>query len=245
MKRLALLASLALALPGAATAQSGAGANGAALYSAHCVTCHGIGGRGIQSKQAPLGVHGLGPPLRGVGARAADFYLRTGYMPLRDPHAQPWRGRSPFSEGQIDALVRYVASLGQGPPVPTPHPEHGRVSRGFRLFTEHCAGCHQVLGAGGYVTGARVPSLDRATPTQVAEAVRIGPYLMPRFGPSEISSSELDSLVAYVEWAKHPDDRGGWALGHVGPVPEGLVSWLLAGAALVAACLAIGRRGTA
>jgi ubiquinol-cytochrome c reductase cytochrome c subunit len=250
MKRLALLASLALALPGGATAQSGAGvaANGAALYSAHCVTCHGIGGRGILSEHAPLGVlgvRGLGPSLRGVGARAADFYLRTGYMPLRDPHDQPWRKRSPFSDDQIDALVRYVASLGQGPRVPTPHPERGRVSRGLRLFTEKCAGCHQVVAEGGYVTGARVPSLDRATPTQVAEAVRIGPYLMPRFGTSEISSSELDSIVAYVEWAKHPDDRGGWALGHVGPVPEGLVAWLLAGAALVAVCVAIGRRGTA
>jgi ubiquinol-cytochrome c reductase cytochrome c subunit len=68
---------------------------------------------------------------------------------------------------------------------------------------------------------------------------------MPRFGTDEISNSDLDSLVAYVEWAKHPDDRGGWGIGHIGPVPEGIVSWLLAGAVLVATCLVIGRRGTA
>ena len=28
---------------------------------------------------------GIGPSLRGVGALAADFYLRTGYMPLAAP----------------------------------------------------------------------------------------------------------------------------------------------------------------
>ena len=242
MKRLLALGALALALPAAAGAQSGAG-----LYAEHCATCHGVGGRGVLSQSRTRGVldvRGLGPPLRGVGARAADFYLRAGYMPLRDPHQQPWRKRSPFSEQQIDALVGYVASLGGGPPVPKPHPERGSLARGLRLFTDHCAGCHQIVAEGGYVTGARVPPLDRATPTQVAEAVRIGPYLMPRFGPSQISSADLDSIVAYVEWAKHPDDRGGWALGHVGPVPEGIVAWLLAGAALVGTCLVIGRKGT-
>jgi ubiquinol-cytochrome c reductase cytochrome c subunit len=248
VRKAAVLAALGLVFPGAAAAQVGQGVGartGAALYSAHCVTCHGIGGRGVASpRPGVLGVHGQGPPLRGVGALAADFYLRTGYMPLRDPHAQPWRKRSPFSSAQIDALVRYVASFGHGPSVPTPHPERGNVAAGLTLFTEHCAGCHQVVAEGGYVTGARVPRLDQATPTQIAEAVRVGPYLMPRFSASQLSDRDLDSLIAYVEYTKRPDDRGGWSLGHIGPVPEGLVSWLLAGALLVATCVAIGRRGT-
>jgi ubiquinol-cytochrome c reductase cytochrome c subunit len=236
-------AAVALALPSAVGAENGAG-----LYAEHCATCHGVGGRGVLSpsgRPGVLGLKGQGPSLRHVGARAADFYLRTGYMPLRNPHEQPWRKRSPFSDNQIDALVRYVASLGDGPPIPTPHPDRGSVPRGLRLFTDHCAGCHQVVAAGGYVTGARVPPLNRATPTQVAEAVRIGPYLMPRFGTDEISNRDLDSLIAYVEWAKHPADPGGWSIGHVGPVPEGLVAWLLAGAVLVATCLVIGRRNAA
>jgi ubiquinol-cytochrome c reductase cytochrome c subunit len=229
VKALAAIAFVALALPVSAVAE-----NGASLYSANCVRCHGVGGRGIAS---------MGPSLRNVGARAADFYLRTGYMPLREPGEQPWRKHSPFSDAQIDALVAYVASLGHGPPVPAPHPERGSVARGLELFTHHCAGCHQVVAEGGYVTGARVPSLDRSTPTQIAEAVRVGPYLMPRFGRAQISDRELDSLVAYVEYAKRPDDRGGWGIGHIGPVPEGLVAWLLAGAVLVSTCLVIGRKG--
>jgi len=133
-------------------------------------------------------------------------------------------------------------SLGKGPRIPEPHPERGNLAEGLHLFTDHCAGCHQVVAAGGYVTGAIPPPLASDTPTQIAEAVRIGPYVMPRFSEKAISNRQLDSIVAYVEYAKHPDDRGGWALGRLGPVPEGLVTWLIAAAVLVAVCMVIGRR---
>ena len=83
---------------------------------------------------------------------------------------------------QLRALIGYVASLGHGPPVPRARPGRGSVASGMRLFTEHCAGCHQIAARGGYLTGARrARRSTEATPTQIAEAVRIGPYLMPRF----------------------------------------------------------------
>src|SRR5437867_3643725 len=135
---------------------------GAGLYAANCAKCHGPHGEGYKA-----------PKLEGVGARAADFYLRTGAMPLARVGEQPNRSRVLFSEFELRALIKYVAGLGGGPPVPKPHPERGSVSRGFRLFTDHCAGCHQVAAEGGFVTGARVPPLEDATPTQIAEAVRI------------------------------------------------------------------------
>jgi ubiquinol-cytochrome c reductase cytochrome c subunit len=115
------------------------------------------------------------------------------------------------------------------------------VSEGLKLFTDRCAGCHQVAAAGGYITGGVVPPLDQATAVQVAEAVRIGPYVMPRFSKKQLSDRELDSIVAYVRYAQAPDDRGGLSLGHLGPVPEGLVAWLVAGAALLCVCVVIGR----
>jgi ubiquinol-cytochrome c reductase cytochrome c subunit len=163
-------------------------------------------------------------------------------MPLARPDEPPSRRRVLFSDAQLDALIRYVATIAVGPPVPSPHPERGDVALGQRLFTDHCAGCHQVVAAGGYVTGARVPPLSDATATQIAEAVRLGPYLMPRFTRRQISAAGLDSIVRYVEYARHPEDPGGWALGHVGPVPEGLVTWFLAMVALVGACMAFGTR---
>jgi len=58
----------------------------------------------------------------------------------------------------------------------------------------------------------------------------------------QISDAQLDSIIRYVEYARHPDDRGGWSIGHVGPVPEGLVTWFIAAAALVAVCMSVGRR---
>jgi ubiquinol-cytochrome c reductase cytochrome c subunit len=228
-RRLAAVVLAALALVPAASAQD----RGKHLYGQYCLSCHGGNGAGVPDKA---------PKLRGVGALAADFYLRTGYMPLQKLGREPRRSRVLFSEGEIRALVAYVASLGPGPAIPKPHPERGSVSNGLHLFTDHCAGCHQVVAEGGYLTGAVAPPLAQATPTQVAEAVRIGPYVMPRFTTRQLSAHDVDSIARYVEFAQHPDDRGGWAIGHLGPVPEGLVTWFLAATALVAACMVIGRR---
>jgi ubiquinol-cytochrome c reductase cytochrome c subunit len=228
VQRFLIVISLALAVAPAALAADGAG-----LFAENCSRCHGPNGRGTAHD---------GPPLRRVGTSGADFYLRTGYMPLRGPHDQPSRSRVLFTEGELRAMIAYVGSLGRGPSIPHPRPEQGDVASGQRLFTQHCAGCHQVVAVGGYVTGARVPPLKDATPAQVAEAVRIGPYLMPRFSTNAISDRQLDDLIAYVQYAKHPDDRGGWAIGHLGPWPEGAVSWLVATAALVFVCTLLGRR---
>jgi ubiquinol-cytochrome c reductase cytochrome c subunit len=218
---------------------------GSALYDANCASCHGGDGRGITSTNRPPGsgdVKGLGPSLRGVGALAVDFYLRTGYMPLDDPHSEPERRRVQFSDREIRAVIRHVDSFEPGPPVPRPSPESGNLAEGLKLFTEHCAGCHQVVAQGGVVTGARVPPLEDATATQIAQAVRIGPYLMPTFSEKDISDSELDSIVAYVLKSKHPDDRGGWGIGNVGPIPEGMVTWFLAATAFLGLVAVIGKR---
>jgi ubiquinol-cytochrome c reductase cytochrome c subunit len=207
--------------------------SGAGLYSANCTRCHGPQGQGVQAH---------GPALKDTGALGADFYLRTGYMPLADPHDQPERSRPLFTARQLDELIAFVASLGHGPAIPSPQPQQGDVSAGMQLFTDHCAGCHQEVARGGYVTGARVPPLTNATARQVAEAVRAGPYLMPRFSERAISDTQLNDIIAYVEYAKHPADRGGWSLGDIGPWPEGMVTWLLAAVLIVFTCTLVGRR---
>ena len=251
--KLTLAAALAAALlvaPAAGAAQRDLVQRGAGLYGQYCVACHGMDGAGVLQRKQIGAARGrdpeqqqvVGPPLRGVGPLAADFYLRTGYMPLPNIGRQPRRSKVFLHERDIEALVAYVASLGGGPPIPTPHPERGDISLGQKLFTDHCAGCHQVVAEGGYVTGAIPPPLEEATARQIAEAVRIGPNVMPRFSKRALGPHELDSIIAYVQYAKHPDDRGGWALGHLGPVPEGLVTWFLAAAALIVTCLTIGKR---
>jgi ubiquinol-cytochrome c reductase cytochrome c subunit len=135
-----------------------------------------------------------------------------------------------------------VASLGHGPAVPNPTPATGSLSAGQQSFSLHCAGCHQIEARGGYVTGARVPPLQSVPATQIAEAVRIGPYLMPRFSTREISNPQLNSLIKYVLSTNHPDNRGGWGIGNIGPIPEGLVAWWIGAPLLVVSCRMVGRR---
>lgn len=216
---------------------------GAQLYAGNCASCHGIAGSGVAvPRPGAGGILGAGPSLRGVGALAADFYLRRGYMPLSSIHDQPGPDKVLLSNKEIHSLVQYVASLGRGPAIPHPSPAAGSLSAGQQIFSLHCAGCHQIQARGGFVTGARVPPLQSVPATQIAEAVRIGPYLMPRFSSRQIPDRQLNSLVAYVLSTNHPDNRGGWGIGNLGPIPEGLVAWWIAAPLLVLSCRMVGRR---
>lgn len=207
-------------------------ARGRVLFAQGCASCHGEDLRGRP---------GLAPSLRGAGAAAADYYLSTGRMPLADPTDEPVRTQPAYPPPDIDALVAFVGSFG-GPALPRVDPARGSLATGMAKFTEHCAGCHQIVGRGGIVTGAAVPALDGATPTQLAEAVRVGPYLMPKFSAEQIDQATLDSIARYVQSLRHPDNRGGWGIGNLGPVPEGMVTWFLAMAALLAVARLIGER---
>jgi ubiquinol-cytochrome c reductase cytochrome c subunit len=229
VKRVALVV-LVLALPSAAAAEP----TGRQLYLEGCASCHGFSAHGVP---------GVGPDLHGAGAAAADFYLSTGRMPLDVATGeQPLRGQPAYPPAEIRALVQYVGSLG-GQKIPAVDPSSGDLSAGQHAYSVYCAGCHQVMGQGGVVTGAVPPPLDDTTPTELAEAVRVGPYVMPAFNRSEIDQRTLDSIALYVQTVvKHPPDHGGWGIGHIGPVPEGMIAWLLAGGALLLVTRLIGER---
>ena len=222
---LVLIVGLVLAAP----AQ---GATGRELFREGCSSCHGLNGEGVPQR---------GPSLHGVGAAAADFYLSTGRMPLVTPGQEPERSRPEYSDAHIDALVAYVASLGGGPPVPSPDPAAGNVAEGQRIFTESCSGCHQIEARGGVVTGGFSPSLQSASTRQIYEAVRLGPWVMPAFDRAQLSDAQLASVAKYVRSTRHPDDRGGWGLSNTGPVPEGMVTWLLGAASLLVVARIIGK----
>jgi len=226
----ALLCAAAAAAIWASPPEATAQRTGRALYTSACSACHGPDARGVAGK---------GPSLVGAGAAAADFYLETGRMPLSDPSAEPVRGEPAFTRAERRALTDYIAALG-GPPVPTVHP--GDAREGFKAFRDRCAGCHSITARGGVAPPGAAPALQQATATQIAEAVRVGPYLMPRFDERQIDDAQLDSIVAYVLAQRHPDDRGGWGIGNIGPIPEGLVAWLLAGTALLIVVRLIGER---
>ena len=227
MRLLTLAVVLALGLAAPASAQ-----DGRALFDEACSSCHGDDANGIR---------GTAPTLHGVGRQAADFYLSTGRMPLADPEDEPIRTPPAYTAAQRKALIDYVGSLG-GPDIPRVDPARGSLSDGEELFASHCAGCHQMVGRGGVVPGGVAPPLQDATATQIAEAVRVGPYLMPKFSERQIDQHQLDSITRYVLSTRNPPDRGGWGIGNIGPIPEGMVAWLLAGAALLIVARLLGER---
>lgn len=204
---------------------------GPRLFLRNCAWCHGQDGTGSQ----------YGPSLIGVGAASADFQLSTGRMPLASEQADPERGPPAFPPAEIDALVRYVGSLGEGPPVPRIGP--GDPAAGRDLYLLNCASCHSSTGTGALLPGGRhAPDVFAATPTQIAEAIRVGPGLMPQFPEDVLGPGETDDLVAYVEVLGEEQNKGGAPLERIGPVAEGLVAFFLAVPVLLIVIRRLGKR---
>lgn len=208
---------------------------GRALYEANCATCHGPGGGGTDD----------GPSLGGSGPAAVDFVLRTGRMPLADPGSQPVRRDPLFTEEEIHAIVAYVGTIQPGgTPIPDVDPSRGSLVEGQRLFLGNCAACHGAGAGGDSVGGGRIaPSLYPASALEIAEALRVGPGTMPRFGPENLSQEDLDSLARYLLFLQEERDPGGLGLGRVGAVTEGFVV-LVVGILMVLLILRLTGSGT-
>jgi ubiquinol-cytochrome c reductase cytochrome c subunit len=207
---------------------------GRVLFIDNCSSCHGTNAAG--SSRAPN--------LLGLGAATVDFWVSTGRMPLAEPTQQAVVKPPRFNERQTHAIAAYVDSLlPGGPGIPAVDTAHADQGNGGNLFAINCAGCHTITGVGDALSaGAYAPSLYAATPTQIYEAVRIGPGQMPRFSPQQLSPAQVNDLVSYVRYLHHASDPGGAGLGHVGPVTEGFIGLLLGVGALMLVAFWLGDR---
>jgi len=210
--------------PNPAAVSAARSENGAELYTVYCSSCHG------QQLQGTLGA----PPLQHVGIAAIDFVVRTGRMPLAVKYAprpdsrqsanttQAFHAPPHLNDAQTRALEAFVGANGDGTPIPNVRLASARLQHGRQLFEDNCEACHGAAGQGatvGYQWTA-VP-LDRATLTQIGEAIRIGPGVMPRFTTAELSSADVDALATYVRYlATTPESTSGIPLG---PTAEGAI----------------------
>ena len=214
-------------------------AEGRELYETGCASCHGTDGRGVDAPDGST----RGPTLENSGEAAASYYLSTGRMPLGNSEEQPVRKPPAYSEDEIDALVAFVGTLGDGPDVPEIDTAEADVAAGGEIFRGNCQACHSASGSGGALSyGRAAPRLSDANSTEVGAAVRVGPGQMPVFGRDVVSDQELNDLVAYVEYLRDPEDPGGLPIGRTGPIPEGFVAWLIGMVALLALVAWIGTR---
>ena len=201
------------------------------LFQVHCSFCHGTRADGST---------GIAPNLQGLGPGVVQLWLRTGWMPLKTPGAQPDNKPPAFNDTQIREIALWVASLKKGgvPFPPKLHLNKANVAQGFSLFTLNCAPCHTITGAGDALAdGYHAPPLKAVTRHEVYEAVRSGPQNMPQFGPKNITPAQLRDIIKYViKNIKHPVSPGGISLGGVGPVAEGFVGLFIGvGGCLLAA----------
>jgi ubiquinol-cytochrome c reductase cytochrome c subunit len=207
---------------------------GRELFLVGCAFCHGQNGEGISTQDG----NELAPSLVGVGAAAVDFQVGTGRMPAVQPGAQNPTKPQSYTQDEIDALAAYVASLAPGPAVPDPgdyslaglseKEREEAVSRGGQIFLTNCTACHNFAGKGGAMPhGGYAPSLSNTSDRHIFEALLTGPGQMPSFSNGNLSPEEKRDVIAYLYSLREQPQYGGFDLGSMGPVSEGLFAWVV------------------
>ncbi len=209
-------------------------AEGRQLFLVGCSFCHGANGEGVRTLKGDQ----LGPALVGVGAAAVDFQVGTGRMPLQQPGQQAPRKAVVYSDDEIAALAAYVASLGPGPAIPdesdystagmSDEEREAAIVRGGQIFLTNCTACHNFQGSGGAMPrGGYAPKIQGVDAKHVYEALLTGPQSMPSFSNGNLSPEEKRDVIAYLNSLDEDPSYGGFGLGGLGPVPEGLAAWLV------------------
>ncbi len=200
--------------------------DGGKLFAANCASCHGMNAEGTAA----------GPTLIGAGALAVDFQVGTGRMPMAASGPQAEIKPVQFTQEQIDAMAAWVADLAPGPAVPASRylAGDGDTAIGAELFRINCAMCHNVAGAGGALTeGKWAPGLAGVDPVHVYGAMVTGPQNMPVFSDLNLTPEEKNDIITYLKYVDENPSVGGWDLGSLGPVSEGLFIWIFGLGALV------------
>lgn len=225
-------------------------AEGRELFLTNCAFCHGQNGEGVRT----IDGNQLGPSLIGVGAAAVDFQVATGRMPLAQPGQQAPRKAATYSDEEIAAMAAYVASLGPGPAIPDPsdyslegmseEERQEAIVRGGQIFLTNCTACHNFTGSGGAMPrGGYAPNILGVDPKYVYEAMLTGPQSMPNFSNGNLTPDAKRDVIAYLESLEENPDYGGFGMGGLGPVSEGLFTWVVGIGGLVGCAFWIAAHG--
>jgi len=201
--------------------------DGKKLFQANCATCHGLDLQGT----------GSGPSLYGVGELAVEFQVATGRMPLQAQAPQAPQKPVQFTEDQIRAMAAYVQETSPGPTYPSDEvlDGEGDVARGAELFRINCAMCHNVAGAGGALTeGKYAPALDQTSALHMYSAMVTGPQNMPVFSDMNLTTEDKRDIISSLLFQQEAVSPGGFTLGSLGPVSEGLFIWIFGIGTLIA-----------
>ena len=215
--------------PQVAAASQSSVDEGKKLFQANCATCHGLDAAGHASTPRASSASAP-PPSTSRSAPAA--------CPCRCRARRRRRSRSQFTDEQVKALADYVASLAPGPSIPEQKYLDGKgdAANGAELFRINCAMCHNVAGAGGALTeGKYAPPLDRRQ--RRAHLRGHGHRPAEHAGlqrPEHHARRTSADIITYLKYIQNNPSPGGFELGSLGPVAEGLFLWIFGLGAIVA-----------
>ncbi|MFT4264902.1 MAG: cytochrome c [Nocardioides sp.] len=216
------------------TASTGDALKGRELFLVGCAFCHGQNAEGLKDDKG----QNIGPSLIGVGAASVDFQMGTNRMPLAAPGQQaPAKKKQVYTDEEIADISAYVASLAPGPSIPTAKDysteglsedeKQEAIVRGGQIFLTNCTACHNFTGEGGAMPrGGYAPKILDTSEKHIYEAMLTGPQSMDTFSNGNLSPEEKRDVIAYVKSMKEQPGYGGFSLGNLGPVSEGLFAWL-------------------
>lgn len=216
------------------------------LFLIGCASCHGKNATGIETQRG----NNYGPSLIGVGAAAVDFQVGTGRMPMAQTAPQAPRKTPEYTAEETRQLAAYIASLAPGPAVPDgEYTDIDKAStedirEGGELFRSNCTACHNSVGAGGAMPGGKyAPTLKGVSAKHIAEAMITGPQQMPVFSDDVITPEDKRNIIAYVKTIQDQPNYGGLGGGGLGPVVDGMFTWIIGIGGLIIAAIWIGAHG--
>jgi mono/diheme cytochrome c family protein len=177
---------------------------GQQLFAQNCATCHGSFGEGGPNPTRPDDV--IAPISTGEYLKTRDDFTLRAII----AQGQPNFGMSPFStasggpleEEEIDAIVAFMRSWEDNPPVELP-PEVSASAvslEGAEIYSELCAQCHGPEGEGGVGPALSDPSFQQENSDQeIFDTINLGHEATAMIGWGEILTAEqIQQLVQLI-----------------------------------------------
>lgn len=174
------------------------------LFAQNCSPCHGDFGEGGPNPARPGDI--IAPISTAEYLKTRDDFTLKAVI----SQGQPNFGMSPFGsqfggpldEEEIDAIVAYMRSWENNPPVELP-PEIDTAQvalSGKEIYTELCAQCHGLEGEGGVGPALRDPQFQQNnSDQQIFDTINLGHEATAMIGWGEILTPEqIQQLVDFI-----------------------------------------------